>query len=458
MDANRHFLRLAVHPSRGALNQPIPSSEKNYSDAVARVLDQFGAIPVNGIHLPQLRFDSVKLAAVSDALQDATARGINEALRHANHLLKTTMAVVGRCEGDAFLLEYFDSQEFDVLPGHLIPASDTFAGVTIAADEIVSHHNLGESPLAGHRAHVEHRLKAYIGIPLRVGGILYGTLSFSDYVPREVPFSEAEHITVRLIASWLENALALKQVNQQLAESLAQQKRMARALERSNTNLAKFTQIASAELKEPLRTVTGFAQMVATSAKERLEPPERRYLDFVVEASTELAGMVDGLLLMARIDMVTDLVPVEPTVLCDRLKRMWRDPLEDAGGTLKCVGQLPVVRGDVAQLQLLFEHLVGNAIKFRRPDVPLSITVSASPSKQSGFTEYSVSDNGRGIAGRWLPHVCELFNRGDAAESEEGKGVGLALATRVVEHHGGKLQVDSQLDFGTTVKFTLLTA
>ena len=163
--------------------------------------------------------------------------------------------------------------------------------------------------------------------------------------------------------------------------------------------------------------------------------------------------LIQDLLQVSRVE--TGAKPLEPTdageVVAGVVRGM-ETPLREAGATVE-VDDLPAVLADAAQLEQVFVNLVGNAIKYRRPDVPLAIRIAA---RRTGpMVEFSVRDNGIGIEAEYFDRIFEMFRRLHTHDEYEGTGIGLAVVKRIVDRHGGTIRVESSPGAGGTFLFTL---
>ena len=129
--------------------------------------------------------------------------------------------------------------------------------------------------------------------------------------------------------------------------------------------------------------------------------------------------------------------------------------LAEAGATVE-VGDLPTVMADPSQLQQVFTNLIGNALKYRRPDVPAEVRISAE--RAGGFWRFAVTDNGIGIEKEYFDRIFVIFQRLHTRDEYEGTGIGLAVVRKIVERHGGRIRVESIPGQGSTFSFTLPAA
>jgi light-regulated signal transduction histidine kinase (bacteriophytochrome) len=149
------------------------------------------------------------------------------------------------------------------------------------------------------------------------------------------------------------------------------------------------------------------------------------------------------------------LVPTDAAEIVADALRLMDAAIREADATVT-VGELPTVMADAAQLAQVFANLVGNAIKYRRPDVPPEIRISAE--RHGGMVEFAVRDNGIGIDEEYFDRIFVIFQRLHTRDEYPGTGIGLAVVRKIVERHGGRVRVESAPDEGSTFFFTLPAA
>jgi PAS domain S-box-containing protein len=222
-------------------------------------------------------------------------------------------------------------------------------------------------------------------------------------------------------------------------------------LERSNQELEQFASVASHDLSEPLRVIAGHVELLARRYQGQLDDTADRYIGFAVDGCSRMRRLIDDLLRYSRTgrDLVrsdVDLNLVAESVVADMTSA-----IEECGGRV-VTGALPTVVGDVTQLGQVLSNLIGNALKFRRPDHPPIVQVSAAD--RGDAWAISVSDNGIGIPTRHRERVFGLFERLHTQEVP-GTGIGLAICRKVVERHGGEVALAENDAGGSTFTFTL---
>jgi signal transduction histidine kinase len=245
----------------------------------------------------------------------------------------------------------------------------------------------------------------------------------------------------------------------ELHEKSALLKRQARELARSNAELEEFAYVASHDLQEPLQLVSGFLELLVDRHGEELSGDAR---DIVRRASTALGRMdalIHDLLRYAQVGSGATRAqqPVELRVVVDGVVAQLAAAIDEAGASVE-VGDLPTVDGNPTLLAQLFQNLLSNALKFRRRDVPLEVVVSAERSSDVDDRAtwiVSVQDNGVGVAPERADKVFAMFERLHSADEVTGTGIGLAIARKIVERHGGRIWVEASPGGGATLAFTL---
>lgn len=235
-------------------------------------------------------------------------------------------------------------------------------------------------------------------------------------------------------------------------ERTAELERINAALEHRNRELRRFAHVASHDLQEPLRSLTGFCHLLKLRYADSLNEEGRQWLEILVGSATRMKGLIEGLLEFARIDSTTK--AFQPVDLGEVLAEAIRDltaTIEESGASVTS-GDLPVVDGEKVQLRQLFQNLIGNALKFRGDAAP-RIRVSAE--LKDDFWEISVADNGIGFDPRHSERIFEIYQRLHARDDYPGMGVGLAVCRRVVTRHGGTIGVQSCIGQGSTFRFTI---
>ena len=231
--------------------------------------------------------------------------------------------------------------------------------------------------------------------------------------------------------------------------------RQAEELARSNADLQRFAYATSHDLQEPLRSMTVFAQLLNRRYKGKLDSEADEFLEYIVSGAQRMGALIEGLLAYSRsVHVETPAFTDVDTAAALHWARMnLRLVLEESQAELTH-GDLPIISGDHVQIVQLFQNLISNAIKYRRPDAAPLIRISAEQS--DGSWVFSVSDNGVGVPTEYTDRVFDLFRRLHGSKIP-GTGIGLAICKRIVEKHGGRIWVETGSTGGTTFCFTVPT-
>lgn len=225
----------------------------------------------------------------------------------------------------------------------------------------------------------------------------------------------------------------------------------------TNAELEQFAYIASHDLQEPLRTITGFLQLLARRYHGQLDAEADEFINFAVNGAKRMSMLINDLLAFSRVGRSEE--PPEPCD-CSALAHAALEGLAQAMaecGANVDIAPLPRVLCRPAQVQSLFQNLIGNAIKYRASDRVPEVRVWAE-SDHDHMVRIAVADNGIGIDPLYHDRVFGIFQRLHAREKYEGTGIGLALCRKIVERHGGRIWLESEMGKGTTLWFTLPAA
>lgn len=226
----------------------------------------------------------------------------------------------------------------------------------------------------------------------------------------------------------------------------------AERLRQAHDELQEFAYVASHDLREPLRNIAAFADLLAKRYRGRLDTDADEFIGYMVEGAQRMDRLLEALLSYSRIS--TRMKPFVLTdcnaLLADLLTDM-RSRIEHAGAIVRWE-QLPTVRADAPQLRTVFEKLLDNALKFNHSNPP---TVHISTAKRDNEWTFVVRDNGIGIPPDHHERIFRVFQRLHPREKYSGIGVGLSICKKIIERHGGRIWVESREGSGTGIHFTL---
>lgn len=228
--------------------------------------------------------------------------------------------------------------------------------------------------------------------------------------------------------------------------------RQARDLERTRRDLEQFAYVVSHDLREPLRMVSSYLQLLERRYKDKLDGDAEDFIHFAVDGAQRMHTLIGDLVEYSRIN--TRAGAFEPTDFNEVLERALVRTSETARPTSAIIKRdpLPTLIADAGQLEQLFHHLIDNAVKFqngRRPRIHIGVE------QRDGEWVFFVRDNGIGIDPQHTDRIFTIFQRLHARGEYPGTGTGLAICQRIVERRGGRIWVESRPGKGSTFYFTM---
>jgi light-regulated signal transduction histidine kinase (bacteriophytochrome) len=239
----------------------------------------------------------------------------------------------------------------------------------------------------------------------------------------------------------------------------AQLDEQAAELRRSNTELEQFAYVASHDLQEPLRKVASFCQLLERRYGDQLDERGIEYIGFAVDGAKRMQALINDLLTFSRVGRLgTTETEVQLDATLDAGLANLATAVEETEAEIVRPAQpLPQIVGDPMLLTMLWQNLIGNAIKFRHKDRRPRVVIDCAPGDGTHDGEWllSVADNGIGIPEEFSDKVFVIFQRLHGRDVYAGTGVGLALVKKIIEYHGGTVRIDTSYTDGTRFEFTL---
>jgi signal transduction histidine kinase len=302
----------------------------------------------------------------------------------------------------------------------------------------------------GLRTFKKEGVQTAVVVPVQVEDQILGILQLGRRTERKFQPDE-----LRFLAS-VGNLIGIAAQKHKMFESIVEANRKleqtVKDLERSNVELEQFAYVASHDLQEPLRMITGYTDLLSRRYKGKLDPSADEFIDFAADGAHRMRVLINDLLTYSRVgSQGKQPVPTD----CERVLRQTLAGLELAireSAARVTHDSLPVVNGDEVQLGQLFHNLIGNALKYRNGG---EATIHVGCRRRAGDWMFLVRDNGIGIDPRFGEKIFAIFQRLHNREQYSGTGIGLALCKRIVERHGGKIWVESEPGKGATFFFTL---
>ena len=250
-----------------------------------------------------------------------------------------------------------------------------------------------------------------------------------------------------------ERTAELEEMNVFLKDNEIKLKDAISELEHSNRELASFAYITSHDLQEPLRTIASFTQLLERRYKGQLDNDADEFMDYIVEAAKRMKAQIEGLLEYSQIDRTDEeFVKIDMNEMVEKAQSNLHSVVEKSNAEITH-DNLPIVHANSNQMVRGFQNLIGNAIKFKKPQFPPRIHISAK--KENNEYVFSVEDKGIGMDPQYSKKIFDVFKRLHTRDEYEGTGIGLSIVKKIIESNGGSIWVESELDVGSTFYFTL---
>lgn len=284
----------------------------------------------------------------------------------------------------------------------------------------------------------------YVGVPLiSEDGFPLGTLCVIDNQPKVL--TQSQIVSLSALASQVMSLLSLRKNRMLLTQSLLE-------LENKHKELEQFAYIASHDLQEPLNTITSYIDFLEESPEYSLQEVVKQSFRYMRSASTRMKELVTGLLEYNRLGKSSNAKKVDCNRLVSDIVKNLDSQMTSTNAKIE-VAPLPTIKAFEMELELLFENLIQNAIKFKKPDVPPEVVITAE--KKDTKWKFVVKDNGIGIAPKYKEKIFLIFQRLHRKDEYPGTGIGLAFCRKIVEIHNGAIWVDAEVDLGSAFQFTI---
>jgi PAS domain S-box-containing protein len=247
-----------------------------------------------------------------------------------------------------------------------------------------------------------------------------------------------------LLRGIFRNVTRKKSIEQELAAKT-------RELMRSNSELEQFAYVASHDLQEPLRMITSYIQLLARRYTDKLDQDANDFIHYAIDGSNRMRTLINSLLEYSRVNRIKPFENVDVSELLKEVQTDLHELITENEASI-ILGQMPVLHCDTVLLGLLFQNLIGNAIKFKSADQPL---IHITAEKMGDHQLFRIRDNGIGIQQEYFKKIFIIFQRLNGKEDYPGTGIGLAICKKIVERHGGEIWVESEPGKGSVFCFTL---
>ncbi|OHB58183.1 MAG: hypothetical protein A2Y12_07390 [Planctomycetes bacterium GWF2_42_9] len=227
---------------------------------------------------------------------------------------------------------------------------------------------------------------------------------------------------------------------------------LAKEVKRSNIDLEQFASVVSHDIREPLRAITGFMELLQRKYKDKLDAQANEYIEFAITGSKSMKNMILGITQYSQIQSNKNIFSnVDVNKALKEVLLNLQVIIAETSAIIT-VDKMPTIKADASQFSQLFQNLIQNALKFKSDQIP---KIHIGCRKQESSWLFSVSDNGMGIAPENHERIFTIFHRLHSKDQYEGSGLGLAVCKKIVERHGGRIWVESEIGKGTTFYFTI---
>ncbi len=396
---------------------------------VQRYIDQVRSSEADA----ELQKDRLRALYEIGTQQNATVEDqFLQALETGRKSLHMSMALLNRIDGDNFTVEYCVAPVKTVKRGDRFALADTYCDITMRERSVVVINEMKQSAFKAHPCYQKFGFESYIGVPVHVGGRLFGTLAFMAPGIHKPSFTESDKDFVRLMGAWMSATLDRLEVERMKSE---------------------FVSIASHQLHTPLTGIKWFVELLLKGDAGRLNAKQTESLEQVLEIDERLIQLVQDLLNVSHIEtgrnFVVEKADYDLVPMFRSLKAEFVALAKKHKVTLKF--DLPktlVLKVDADKIRQVFLNLLSNAVKYSREKGTVEVSFVEG---KKGFVTLVVKDQGLGIPKHQQARLFEKFFRAENVQSSEteGTGLGLYIAKGLVEAHGGKIWFESKEDLGT---------
>lgn len=369
---------------------------------------------------------------------------LNEILEKLRDYFDTDCGIISKIDGKEHLIVAGSFENGIDLVGRKRNLEETFCAITIKQKGVVSLVNLKENEtFKNHPLVQKENINAYLGTRMDINGVPFGTLCFWNNIRERSVFTDQQINMIDTLSNWFSKIFERQLVQEELEDTVDQ-------LKQSNNDLERFNYIASHDLKEPLNSIISVIDLL------RMDMPVEdehlnKLLSIFEESADRMKKLINDLLshgLLGQGEFVEE--EIDLNSILDMVVNDLKDQIESTKAIVE-YDQLPVIIGESTQIQLLFQNLINNGIKYNKNKPVIKIKAK----EQAKNWLFTVVDNGIGVAKKNHQSVFELFKKLHPKSEYIGSGIGLANCKRIVTNHGGTIWIESTLGQGASFYFTI---
>jgi PAS domain S-box-containing protein len=283
--------------------------------------------------------------------------------------------------------------------------------------------------------------------PMGLGLNLSAQRKDGSLLPVEISLSPVTISNDKCVLAIVRDVTELRQLTRDLKINIEE-------LRRSNEELEQFAYVASHDLQEPLRMVSGYTQLLLKRYANKLDDDAKEFIDFAVDGAKRMQNLINDLLSYSRVhSRKQPATEVDLNIVLQQVQKNLITAITESNARI-ISPQMPVILADPVLMTQLFQNIIANAIKFRKPDTVPEINITVTQDDERMWT-FAVRDNGIGIRQEYADRIFAVFQRLHTRDAYPGTGIGLAICKKIVEKYQGKIWVHSEPENGSTFYFTL---
>lgn len=318
-----------------------------------------------------------------------------------------------------------------------------------------SHFAILTSQISGEFKQIleEQDIKSALQIPIFIKENLFGYIGLDDcsieriWTAEEISFLQTITTNIGVAIEKAEFEKSLKKLNKELKASN-------KNLELSNSELEQFAYVASHDLQEPLRMITSFLALIERKYQDKLDEKGKQYIHFATDGAKRMRDIILDLLEFSRVGRVGNLesAPFDVEELIQEIQGLLKVQIQSSKAEI-ILSNLPAINSPKAALRQLFQNLISNAIKYKKPDIDPIVEISCKENNDEWV--FAIKDNGIGIPPEYYEKIFIIFQRLHDKAEYKGSGIGLAICKKIIDYLGGQIWVESKLGIGSIFYFSI---